>query len=139
PFMIYAGLIQSWVEREARKCRREPEKRKLYEHKLFRFSRALAVDMYEQRSRRGGLYIPHAELTPFADDHGIELKKIELQSKSLLNRTAAGEYKFSHKSILEYFLAEQAFANAAFRRNFDFEGMDLARDFLREMIREGMS
>jgi len=134
-YMVYAELIHKWVEREAKKV--EPANPLPYQEKLFEFSRAIAVDMYRKRKeRQGRLLIPAAEIQPFADEHGVRLSEMEMKSRSLLNRNAQGEYKFSHKSILEYFLAEEALFNAEFRKELSFDGMDQARTFFQEMVWE---
>lgn len=134
-YMVYAELIHKWVEREAKKV--EPANPAPYQEKLFEFSRAIAVDMYRKRKeRQGRLLIPSAAIQPFADEHGVRLSEMEMKSRSLLNRNAQGEYKFSHKSILEYFLAEEALFNAEFRKELSFDGMDQAKIFFQEMAWE---
>jgi hypothetical protein len=136
--MVYAVLIQKWIEREAHKV--PHERRKHFKEELFRFSREIAVDIYRHRAdRRGSLLIPGEEIKPFAEKHGINLLELEMKSRSLLNRDARGDYKFSHKSVLEYFLAEEAFFNAGFRKEVSFEGMDQAEVFFEEMIREKLT
>jgi hypothetical protein len=133
-YMVYAAMIQKWIEREARKV--PPERRDPYKEGLWRFSWEMAVDIFHRRAeRKGSLLIPDTALTPFAAKHGIDLHDIEMKSRSLLNRNARSEYKFSHKSILEYFLAEEALLNEPFRKEIqNFEGMDQAQAFFQDMI-----
>ena len=140
-YTIYAELINRWVEREAQKCHPlEQEKQAEYRQELYRFSREIALDLYRCRfERQGSLLIDQDDITPFADKHGINLDEMEMKSRSLLNRNAQGQYKFSHKSILEYFLAEEAFFNKDFRKELDFEGMSAAEAFLDEMIWEKLT
>ncbi|MEZ4847960.1 MAG: formylglycine-generating enzyme family protein [Bacteroidia bacterium] len=57
-----------------------------------------------------------------------------MKSRSLLNRDAEGNYKFSHKSILEYFLAKEAYDNPDFYDQMEFAGMDQALQFFSEMV-----
>ncbi len=135
---VYAELIKRWIEREAEKV--GPQRRKRYIEELYQFTREIALDLYgRRRERQGGLLISGAEIQPFADRHNIKLSKVEMKSKSLLNRNARGYYKFSHKSILEYFLAEEAFFNAEFRAELHFEGMDQARAVFDEMVFEKLT
>ncbi len=137
-YMVYAELINKWIEREVRKV--PSERRKRYMDELYKFSREIAVDIYRHRAeRQGSLLIRGKEIQPFADKHGIKLSDIEMKSKSLLNRNARGDYKFSHKSVMEYFLAEEAFFNAVFRQELDFKGMDRANAFFDEMICEKLT
>lgn len=137
-YTVYAELINRWVEREARKF--PPERREHYMEELYQFSREIAVDLYRRRvERQGSLMMSSEEIQPFAEKHGITLNEMEMKSKSLLNRNAHGEYKFSHKSVLEYFLAEEAFFNEDFRQKLDFESMDQAEVFFDEIICEKLT
>lgn len=132
-YEVYAELIDRWIERETYKV--PTDRRKHYMEELYQFSREIAVDLYRNREQRQGrLLISGAEIQPFADKHGVTLSEMEMKSRSLLNRNALGEYKFSHKSVLEYFLAEEAFFNPEFREEFKFEGMEQAEAFFDEMI-----
>ena len=138
PYMVYVELIQKWVEREAQKM--PSERKKHYEEELFTFSREIARDIYTNRKQRQGtLMIPGKEVQSFADKHTIKLSEMEMKGRSLLNRNARGEYKFSHKSVLEYFLAEEAFFNPDFRKILNFESMDVAENFLDDMIVERLT
>ncbi|MBN1547263.1 MAG: DUF1566 domain-containing protein, partial [Syntrophaceae bacterium] len=138
PYQVYAELIQKWIEREAQKV--PSDRRKHYEDDLFRFSREIARNIYENRQQRaGGLMIPGREIQPFAEKHNINLSEMEMKSRSLLNRNARGDYKFSHKSVLEYFLAEEALFSPDFRKMLDFEGMNMAESFLADMVLEHLT
>ena len=128
---LYEVLIQKWIDREA--IRVPEEQRATFRQELYRFSREIALDMYAKRKLRRGLYIEQEKIRPFADKHRIQLQEIEMQSRSLLNRNAEGQYKFAHKSILEYFLALEALENATFAADFQFKGMDQARLFYHEL------
>ncbi|RMG73500.1 MAG: hypothetical protein D6722_03705 [Bacteroidetes bacterium] len=128
---LYEVLIQKWIEREA--IRVPAETRDTFRKELYRFSREIALDMYEKRKVRRGLFLPKEQIRPFAERHHIQLQEIEMQSRSLLNRNAEGQYKFAHKSILEYFLAQEALENPAFAADFQFKGMDQARVFYHEL------
>ncbi len=132
-YMVYAELINKWVERETHKV--PSERRKHYMEELYQFSREIAVYLYRHRvEHQGSLLISGKEIQPFADKHGIELNEMEMKSRSLLNRNAQGQYKFSHKSVLGYFLAEQAFFYPDFRHEIDFEGLEQSEVFFEEMI-----
>ncbi|MCP4401062.1 MAG: DUF1566 domain-containing protein [bacterium] len=131
-YMVYTELIDRWIEREADKF--PPERREDYMKDLYQFSREIALYLYQHRTEHQGLLISGEEIQPFAEKHQITLSPKEMTSKSLLNRNAQGQYKFSHKSILEYFLAEEAISNPEFRRELNFDGMSAAKVFFDEMV-----
>jgi hypothetical protein len=98
-FQIYEEMIAAWLSRE------EPFVEKIV---LRKFSERLAADIYLNRERRASEKIPYSELKPLAETFGIKTDLWQLSGRSLLNRDAAGNYKFSHRSIMEY-LFIQAF------------------------------
>ncbi|MDX1908488.1 MAG: hypothetical protein SF053_15740 [Bacteroidia bacterium] len=128
---VYQVVIKKWINREAERV--PADRRERFRGELMRFSREVALDMYRQRKNRNGLFIPVQHIRPFAERNRVDLNDIEIQSRSLLNRNALGEYKFAHKSILEYFLALEAIENRGFAESFDFSGLDLARTFYEEL------
>ncbi len=97
-------------------------------------SRVIAKEIYLRQTKEGGDFrIPGKEVLPLAEAQHIVLEELELKSHSLLNRDAEGRYKFSHKSILEYFLAKEVGEDAHFRQSFSFEGMGVAQQFYERM------
>jgi hypothetical protein len=129
---LYEVLISKWIEREADRV--APERRDQFRQELYRFSQEIAINIYKNRTHRKGLYIRQSEIRPFSEKHKIQLEEIEMRSRSLLNRNLEGQYKFAHKSILEYFLAREMTENPGFATSFHFEGMDLARSFYQELL-----
>ncbi|MCI4669814.1 MAG: leucine-rich repeat domain-containing protein [Bacteroidia bacterium] len=129
---LYATVIKKWIEREGGRV--PVERRKHFEDELYRFSKEVALNIYANRKTRNGLFITEKEINNFADKHEIKLEEMEMKSRSLLNRNMAGQYKFAHKSILEYFLAIECIENPKFADKVDFDGMDQARAFYREML-----
>ena len=97
------------------------------------------MNLYEKRDERNGYFITKDDF--IKDSNGIQITDVdsygmtetEVRSKSLLNRNAEGKYKFSHKSIFEYFTKE-LIQNSKFLSTFDFDGMDAAEMFLDELI-----
>ena len=130
-YEIYRTLIGKWIEREGN---RKPEGQEEYMKELHNFSRAIALNMYEMHHKRGGYFIENIEILKFASEHNINLNELEMKSRSLLNRNPEGMYKFSHKSIMEYFLAREALENKEFRENLNPEGLDTLIIFLEEQI-----
>ncbi len=137
-YLVYGELINNWIEQESHKV--PLKKREHYKEELYWFSHALAMDLYHRREeRQGRLLISGKEIQRLAGIHDINLDVIEMKSHSLLQRTVRGEYKFSHKSILEYFLAKEAFLHARFRQELDFKAMHQAQVFFDEMIWEKLT
>lgn len=141
-YEIYEALIEKWIERESKKhgIRKKYGSEEKYRELLLNFSRRLAINLYEKKDERGGYFITRnyfvkntngLQITD-VDDYGMT--ETEIRSKSLLNRNAEGKYKFSHKSILEYFLAKELTQNGRFLYTFDFDGMNIAETFVDEMI-----
>jgi len=141
-FQVYEEMIKYWVIRESSKkwIKKRFGREEYFQEELLKFSEKLAVNIYENRKIRNGLYISanenfRSDLLKIEDlENYSSLNDREIQSKSLLNRNAAGFYKFSHKSILEYFLAKHFFSSADFYINFDFSGMDIAERFFHELL-----
>ncbi|MEL7535099.1 MAG: hypothetical protein AAFN10_27600, partial [Bacteroidota bacterium] len=129
---LYEVLIKKWIEREADRVL--ADRREQFREELFRFSQEIAINIYKNRGHRKGLFIGQHEIKAFSDRHKIQLHEIEMRSRSLLNRNVEGQYKFAHKSILEYFLAREMVENPSFAQTFVFESMDQARNFHRELL-----
>ena len=141
-FQIYEALIENWITRESRKPKISSRygNEENFKNLLYQFSQELAINLYENRKRRNGYFIPKGEYfgneqldLEQIEKERIELSESEKRSKSLLNRNAVGEYKFSHKSVFEYFLAKELTVNDQFYIDFDFTGMDAAKRFVNEI------
>lgn len=130
-YQIYAQLIAKWIEREVQRSVKNKDE---YREELYKFSRAVAIDIFKKRNERSGFFIHANEVKPLAEKYEIHLSDLELKSRSLLNRNAKSQFKFSHKSILEYFVAEEAFQNAEFAKNIDFKEVELTGQFYDEMF-----
>lgn len=136
-YLIYNELINKWIDREAKRI--ATNKREPFKNELFKFSKDIALNIYQNRKDRNGLFVSGDEFKKFAEKHHIKLAEIEMKSRSLLNRDAKGMYKFSHKSILEYFLAIECFNNPAFEKEFVYEGMEQVELFYNELCWEKVS
>jgi len=143
-FQIYETLIDQWLQREASKPGIIVKYGNTYKTKLFEFSKALARNLYVNRKDRDYRLSLRAEEL-IDNPNGLQLKDIEgntinleakeQASRSLLNRNAIGEYKFSHKSIFEYFLTLEIENNASFRDQFYFDSdLDTSKKFLIEKL-----
>ena len=141
-YEIYQALVNKWIQREASKphIKRKYGSFAKYAELLLKFSKALAIDLFINREKRGGYFIHKDEdfsvdglSISHIDDSKSKLSLFEKKTKSLLNRNAEGFYKFSHKSILEYLLAEQIITNKWFNINVN-QGMDISIHFQKELL-----
>jgi len=90
---LYDIMIQKWLERE---------KRWINEELLLNFSEMLALDIFINKPKRKSEHVPPKELAVLANHCQINLENWQITGRSLLNRDAEGNIKFSHRSILEY-------------------------------------
>jgi hypothetical protein len=123
-FQMYETVVRKWCERESGFV--PPDK-------LRDFSECLAVDMFLARGARKMERIPEADLQPLAEKYNIRLESWKLRGRSLLNRDAAGNYKFSHRSILEYLFVKRFTRGLAPPHSEPWT--DLMTSFLLEMLR----
>lgn len=128
-YQIYKTLIKGWIDREGGRQLKKVEE---FKHELFRFSKELSKEIYDHRDQKGGLWIGEDDIKKYAEEFQINLSTIDMKSRSLLNRNGIGNYKFSHKSILEYFLAIKLCESPDFFDNFNFDGMDMTKKFFFE-------
>ncbi|MFA7419884.1 MAG: hypothetical protein WCZ90_09375 [Melioribacteraceae bacterium] len=141
-FEVYQQLIDKWIERESKKPAiiKKYTSSEEYGALLLEFSKKLALHLYQNRKAKGGFYVTTEDNfgeklnSIFSDIETAMLSETERRSRSLLNRDSEGKYKFSHKSIMEYFLALELFNNSNFVENFEFDGMDAANLFLKEFL-----
>ncbi|HEX3046629.1 MAG TPA: hypothetical protein VHY08_17870, partial [Bacillota bacterium] len=92
---IYEAIVNGWLERESPIVDKE---------KVRTFCEKMAIELFEKYPLER---IPFGELAPLAKQFGIDLPHWQLSGRSLLNRDAAGNYKFAHRSIMEYLYACQ--------------------------------
>lgn len=128
----YEALITKWIEREAQRV--EPSKQFRFKTELRKFSDELALDIYKNRINRGGLFITAVEMCDFSKRKNINLSSLEMKSRSLLNRHSSGYYKFSHRSILEYLLANKLFENKSALGEFNVSAFDQTYKFYVEIF-----
>ncbi len=143
-YEIYEELIAQWIKRESNKqgIKEKYRSKEMFMDLLHEFSQNLAIDLYKNRKKRAGLFLPQDTNIQDSKVFGSELMpnipvnfpRIDWKTRSLLSRNAHGHIKFSHKSLLEYFLARKAIEDESFLNDFDFEGMDMTMFFFKEMI-----
>ena len=102
---IYEIIIDKWLEREANYVTgttKENRKNVEYKKKLLDFSNEIALCLAK----------PTFEKSEFNDiinryKEEKSIKKGYLKGRSLLNRNSSDDYKFAHKSFMEYLVAKQ--------------------------------
>ncbi|MEI2429373.1 hypothetical protein RDV84_22195 [Lysobacter yananisis] len=118
-FGLYEFLIQSWLERESHWIK---------EKDLLEISTEIAVIAYRQQREGLGDRLPASLIESLANDHETPLESWKLKARSLLNRDIEGQFKFAHRSIMEYLVLLAAIKFDA--RCYEFEWTDLMKDLL---------
>jgi hypothetical protein len=120
---IYDAMVDYWLNREVgRMAETQKESRKELLRKL---SSELAQDIFNNRTERRGYYINKDDFETFLNSRDLSNDTLHFRERSLLNRDGAGLVKFSHKSFLEYFLAQNYFNDASAID--DLSGMDFLK------------
>jgi hypothetical protein len=122
-FQLYQLMVNAWLKRESSWVQKSD---------LKEYSELLSVNLYICRENRGMERIPYDELAKLAQDWSIDLSQWQLSGRSLLNRDAQGNYKFAHRSIMEFL-----FVNRLIQGDSDCSGIilsDQMKNFLIEQI-----
>jgi len=137
-FDIYETLISNWLKRETNKY--EANKRFEFKSNLIYFSYSIAKYIYDNYDRNG-IFIPIDEAAKISADFEINLDDIEIKSRSLLNRNSKGNYKFSHKSIFEFFIAYLSYINRKISNegeiytiDYNLSNYDQAKKFIEDIL-----
>jgi hypothetical protein len=127
-YQLYQEMIEAWLRREKGMVK------EIEINDLRNFSELLAVDLYLNRAERKSERLPKEELATLADHWRIPLDEWKLTGRSLLNRDAEGNYKFAHRSIMEYLFIVRFFHQD--KRTLQTEWTDQMHVFLWEMVRK---
>jgi hypothetical protein len=120
----YARIVSAWLQREGRLVQDLSTMRM--------FLDKLAVNVYLHRAARGGEHVSVQEITQLAEQWHVHLEQWKLTGRSLLNRDAEGNYKFAHRSIMEYLFVQTCLAGDS--RGYDVEWTDQMLTFAAEII-----
>ncbi|HEX9974800.1 MAG TPA: DUF1566 domain-containing protein [bacterium] len=126
-FQLYEDMVEAWLVREegiVEGIKKEP---------LRKFSECFAVDLFRHRKERGVERVQKEKLKEIAKQFNIPLDDWQLTGRSLLNRDAAGNYKFAHRSIMEY-LFVRWFLQENPKKRFKIKWTDQMKKFLKEML-----
>jgi hypothetical protein len=101
-FELYEEMVEAWLIRE------EGIKEEIKKEPLRKFSECLAINLFVNRQQRGAERVPVEELQKIASDTNFPIDDTwQLTGRSLLNRDAVGNYKFAHRSIMEYLFVKR--------------------------------
>ena len=129
---LYECLIDLWIEREKESLELlgvdEVEK------KLKAFSRQLASKMYDDYNTKNDYYVKDAEADVILEQMNLSANQLSFKSRSLIERDSDGNYKFAHRTFLEFFLAQKAFKEDSIP--ISFEGLDMVQLFFVQMCHQ---
>jgi hypothetical protein len=123
-YQLYEEMVDAWLEREQGFIQKTDD--------LSQFSERLAVDLYLNRRTRGSERIERTQLVALAQEWGIPLEDWKLSGRSVLNRDADGNYKFAHRSIMEYLFVRRFLKGEG--KCLDEEWTDQMIDFFIEVL-----
>lgn len=120
---LYDQMVNKWLERERGWVNQE---------ELRAFSENLAVDLYINRERRESERISREELSQLLKAYPIPIDEWKVTGRSLLNRDGQGNFKFAHRSIMEYLFVRSFFNGDKLCQ--DIEWTDLMKRFFLELV-----
>lgn len=126
---LYECLINLWIRRE----------KELFgllggvdvEEQLMAFSRNLASKMYEDYNSKNDYFVRENEADEILAQMKINTSNLSFKSRSLVERDSDGNFKFAHRTFLEFFLAQKAFVEDNLPITFD--GLNMAQLFFVQM------
>jgi hypothetical protein len=122
---LYEEMVEAWLLREESVVQSRGH--------LCEFSELLAVDLFMNREKRGSERISVSEIESLARAWNIPLESWVLTGRSLLNRDVEGNYKFSHRSILEFLFVRRV-AGGSFTPPINLRWTDQMKRFLEEAL-----
>jgi len=135
-YQIYETLVSKWIDREATKRKHQTVEREKFKNDLLQYSRLVALEIYRRYKQGGSLYLKKDAAIEIACQNNIDLQDYEITGQSLLTRDVEENWKFAHKSILEFFLTKEAIDNINLwieLAKSNFAGIDMARLFYNEV------
>lgn len=127
-FQAYRIIIAAWIEREIRK-----NQLKIAAADLLRICEEFAVYLFTSGRERAS----SSELQTIAERLGAGMFLRQVRERSLLHNDADGNWKFAHRSIMEYLLVNAASVAASSVRFTRRTWTDQMRTFAAEMLQSG--
>jgi len=134
---LYEVYIQKWIERDDIRTNLTKEGKE-------KFAEVLASKLWLENRER----IHYSELRPLVEQHfkskirvplDAEYAEHEVRTASFLTRDMEGNYRFAHKSFMEFFLAQKFAEEIKGNRIIDFAREEITievADFLAGMIKD---
>ena len=129
---IYDALVRNWLKREAAKRKSKGEQQAFIDN-LDALSSHLAVDIYRKWRSEQRLWLSREETMQLANRFNILLDPNEITGQSLLTCDGFGNWKFAHRSIMEYYLAIELNRRPAFLKEFAFDAQSMTWKFYVQM------
>jgi hypothetical protein len=126
-FQLYEEMVEAWLTRE------EGRVEGLQKEPLREFCERLAIELFVQRQEKKEERLPHDAIEPLAKKFEIELEGWKLSGRSLLNRDAEDNFKFAHRSIMEYLFVKR-FLELPVAQRPELTWTDQMKRFLWEMV-----
>jgi len=133
-YAIYETLIEEWLKREADKRKYREADRKVFIENLRNLSEQTALTLWNIRLSENRAYLTKEEAVVIAEQNKIPLRPEEVTGQSLLTCDGAGNWKFAHKSVWEFFLVKRLLSDRVFSWSFHFAGMDMVRHFVEQKL-----
>ena len=124
---VYEVLVDKWIGREADKCHYATD-RVRFQRDLYNFSVLCAKHIYEHEKLSKG------DSLALIDEYGLNLTDYDATGKSLLSRDKDYNWRFAHRSIFEFFLAQYIYQVAEETEVKDLVGLDMALQFTIEKM-----
>ena len=102
---IYEIIINKWIEREANFAVMNENDKEKYKKDLFDFSSEIALCMAQTN-------VDKDYINKIINKYSSIITTKNLKGRSLLNRNSNNEYKFAHKSFMEFIVANSLFKSA---------------------------
>lgn len=99
---IYEIIINKWIERESNFAVINENDKERYKKDLFDFSSEIALSMAQTN-------VDKDDINKIINNYSSIITTKNLKGRSLLNRNSNNEYKFAHKSFMEFLVANRIF------------------------------
>ncbi|MCP4648626.1 MAG: hypothetical protein GY853_00915 [PVC group bacterium] len=111
---LYQIIIGNWLSREEKKS-------DIYDkEQILECTKQIADTIYKKGKEKGGEYLSYQEFNIFFNENSkYQVSPYTMEVKSLLNKDFDGNIKFSHRSFLEFFIAELLIHDHIFDEDID--------------------
>jgi len=131
-YTMYERLIDRWMEQIiSTHPEEEPD---LLKKTFYGFAQLIAVRMYRKYCVGKQASLSKEKLQAMAIAYETRFEILTWGKDPLLSKKETGEYEFLHNSLLEYFLAQEAYQNLELLEEFSFVDMPYGKKFLQEII-----